>query len=132
MAHPPRIPVWLRCEQAVVYFVTLCVARREPVLANPQTLTALHTAAAKLEQWKILAAVLMPDHLHFMATPVSDRNANVSDCSAALKRWIRQELNAPSKWQPGFRPLTAKRRIAAEQVVVLTGESGSRRLGKNL
>src|SRR3954454_632805 len=101
MAHPPRIPVWLRCEQAVVYFVTLCVARREPVLANPQTLTALHTAAAKLEQWNILAAVLMSDHLHFMATPVSDRNANVSDCSAALKRWIRQELNAPWKWQPG-------------------------------
>jgi REP element-mobilizing transposase RayT len=45
--------------------------------------------------------VLMPDHLHAIITPCTDRAAKVSNCSAALKRWIRNELNAPWKWQPG-------------------------------
>jgi hypothetical protein len=31
MAHPPRIPVRLRDEQAVIYFVTICVADRKRV-----------------------------------------------------------------------------------------------------
>jgi REP-associated tyrosine transposase len=101
MAHPPRIPVWLRSERSVIYLVTLCVASREPVLANQQTLIALRNTAARLEQWKILAAVIMPDHLHLIITPANDRNANVGDCSAALKRWIRQELKASWHWQPG-------------------------------
>jgi REP element-mobilizing transposase RayT len=101
MAHLPRVPVWLRWEQSVIYFVTLCVANRQAVLANQEALDALKIAAEKLEHWKVLAAVLMPDHLHVIVTPVSDRDANISNCSAALKRWIRQELDASWKWQPG-------------------------------
>ena len=101
MGHPRRIPVWLRWEQSVIYFVTLCVADRKPVLANAATLSALQTAAEKLQHWKLIAAVIMPDHLHVIATPTQDREAKVSDLSAALKRWIRQELNAPWRWQAG-------------------------------
>jgi len=37
MAHPPRIPVWLRWNQEVVYFLTFCVAKRQNVLANDKT-----------------------------------------------------------------------------------------------
>ena len=101
MAHPPRIPVWLRWEQSVIYFVTLCVADRKPVLANPETLTALQSAARRLQHWQVIAAVVMPDHLHVIATPVKNRESKVSNLSAALKRWIRQELAASWKWQPG-------------------------------
>jgi REP element-mobilizing transposase RayT len=101
MAHPPRLPVWLRSEQSVIYFLTLCVANRQPVLANKETLHALKSAAKKLEQWRLLAAVIMPDHLHAIVTPSADRGAKLSNCSAALKRWIREELNADWKWQPG-------------------------------
>ena len=101
MAHPPRIPVWLRWEQSVIYFVTLCVAQRRPVLANEQTLNALQIATKKLQHWKVLAAIIMPDHLHAIVTPTTDRGAKLSDCSAALKRWLRQELHASWHWQPG-------------------------------
>jgi putative transposase len=101
MAHPPRIPVWLRWEESVIYFVTICVANREHVLANQQAFTAFKRVAAKLRDWTVLAAVLMPDHLHVIASPVEDRDAKVGNLAAALKRWMRQELDASWKWQPG-------------------------------
>ena len=68
MAHPPRIPVWLPSEQSVIYFLTLCVGNRKPVLANERALRALDAAAQKLKHWKLLAAVMMPDHLHAIVT----------------------------------------------------------------
>jgi REP element-mobilizing transposase RayT len=91
MGHPPRIPVWLRWEQRVIYFVTICVANREPVLA----------AVGKVQHWAVLAAVLMPDHLHVIVSPTDARDAKLGNFSAALKRWIRRELNAAWNWQPG-------------------------------
>jgi putative transposase len=85
----------------VIYFVTICVADREAVLANKRTLGALKTAAVRLHDWNLLAAVLMPDHLHVIVTPKKDRDARVGNFSAALKRWIRKDLDATWKWQAG-------------------------------
>ncbi len=99
MGHPPRIPVWLRWERSVVYFVTICVANGECVLANPETFAAFKNAVAKLRDWTVLAAILMPDHLHVIAAPTEDREAKVGNLSAAIKRWMRQKLNASWKWQ---------------------------------
>ena len=101
MGHPPRIPVWLRLDQTVVYFVTICVADRKPVLANEKALLAFRNAATRLRLWRVLSAVLMPDHLHVIVSPTEDREAKVGNCSAAIKRWIRQELDASWHWQPG-------------------------------
>jgi hypothetical protein len=101
MGHPPRIPVWLRWEQRVIYFVTICVANREPVLANERDFSAFKAAVTKLQHWTVLAAVLMPDHLHVIASPTDARDAKLGNFSAALKRWIRRELNAAWNWQPG-------------------------------
>jgi REP-associated tyrosine transposase len=85
----------------VIYFVTICVADRKEVLANAKALNALKTAARRLEHWRVIAAVLMPDHLHAVVTPKEDRAAKLGDLSAALKRWIRQELKANWRWQAG-------------------------------
>ncbi|HEY4283875.1 MAG TPA: hypothetical protein VGM62_12490 [Chthoniobacterales bacterium] len=49
----------------------------------------------------MLSAILMPDHLHAIVTPTEDRDAKLSNCSAALKRWLRSELHATWKWQSG-------------------------------
>jgi REP-associated tyrosine transposase len=43
----------------------------------------------------------MPDHLHVFASPTDARDAKLGNFSAALKRWIRRELNASWNWQPG-------------------------------
>ena len=101
MGHPPRIPVWLRWEQRVIYFVTICVANGEPVLANEPAFRAFKNAVAKLERWTVLAAVLMPDHVHVIVSPLDARVPKLGNFLAALKRWIRRELNATWNWQPG-------------------------------
>jgi|ERR671937_377829 REP element-mobilizing transposase RayT len=106
MAHPPRIPVWLPWNQSVTYFVTICVADRKAVLANERAFAAFRRAAAKLKHWKVLAAVLMPDHLHVIATPTEDRDARIGNFSAAIKRWMRQELQGSGK--RGACPTTAE------------------------
>jgi putative transposase len=101
MGHPPRIPVWLGLEQSVIYFVTICVQNRQPVLANIQTLEALKIVTARFRDWKILAAMIMPDHVHVITTPTQGRDAHLGNFSAALKRWMREELRAEWKWQGG-------------------------------
>ena len=101
MGHPPRIPVWLAWEQSVIYFVTICTADRKAVLANLETFCAFKFAASKLQDWHVLAAIVMPDHLHIIVTPIKNREANVGNFSAALKRWMREQLGTSWQWQPG-------------------------------
>jgi REP element-mobilizing transposase RayT len=101
MGHPPRIPVWLPWETSVIYFVTICTTDRKPVLANPAVFRAFKVATSKLRNWCVLAAVFMPDHVHVIVVPTNNREAKLGNFSAALKRWMREELNASWKWQSG-------------------------------
>jgi putative transposase len=100
MGHPPRIPVWLKWDQEVVYFLTFCVAGRRKVLANDEAFAAFEAAIARLTNWNVIAAVLMADHAHLLIAP-HDREAAVGNASGAIKRWIRQRMNAEWQWQPG-------------------------------
>lgn len=101
MAVPPRIPVWLRWEQEVVYFVTINVQARRRVLANPPAFAAWQATVARLTKWTVLAGVMMPDHLHLLTFP-HDRDADVGNFSAALKRWMRQQARRTDwRWQAG-------------------------------
>jgi hypothetical protein len=43
------------------------------VLANRAALDAFKLAASKLQHWHVLAAVLMPDHLHVLVAPTNER-----------------------------------------------------------
>lgn len=101
MAVPPRIPVWLRWDQEVVYFVTINVAERRRVLANPPAFTAWQNAVARLNKWTVEVGIMMPDHLHMLVYP-HDRNADVGNLSGAIKRWVRQQARRTDwHWQPG-------------------------------
>ena len=101
MGHPLRIPVWLQWDQRVVYFITFCVADRAKVLDNERAFDAFKSAVSKLRGWSVIAALVMPDHIHLLAAPDEDREAKVGDLIGALKRWTRQTLNARWQWQPG-------------------------------
>ena len=85
----------------MIYFVTICVEDRQSVLANDAAFDSLKTAIAKLRHWRVLAAMLMPDHLHIIVAPTQDRDAKLGNFSGALKRWMRRELSASWSWQPG-------------------------------
>src|SRR4029077_17981823 len=90
----------LRWKQSVIYLVTICAKDRKRVLANDAAFNAFKNAAAKLREWRVLAAILMPDHLHIVVAP-RERDARLGNFSAALKRWMRKELNASWERQLG-------------------------------
>src|SRR5439155_17076248 len=75
MGHPPRLPVWLRWDQSVIYFVTNCVADRKPVLANNQAFHAFSLAASKLRECKVMAVIFMPNNLHVVFPPTKKRKS---------------------------------------------------------
>lgn len=85
----------------MIYFVTICVANRRGVLGTEAAFKAFKVAVGKLDKWKVLAAMLMPDHLHVIAAPINNRDTKLGNFSGALKRWMRQELNSTWTWQPG-------------------------------
>ncbi len=89
MSRPPRIPNWLSWEKRTIYFITLCIEARKPVLANVQAWTICRAVFDKLDRWKILSAIAMPDHLHILTAPVN-RDASISDFSKWFKRWFNE------------------------------------------
>ncbi len=110
MSRPPRIPNWLRWEQSTIYFVTFCVTPRKAVLANERAWQVCRNVLAKLDQWTILAAIAMPDHLHLLVAP-ADRDASMSAFAKWFKRWFDDEYRTGSsvdsktrsrwQWQEG-------------------------------
>jgi REP element-mobilizing transposase RayT len=101
MARPPRIAVWLRDDQTVTYFITLCVEERRSVLANPTAFEAIRTFCRANKNWRTIAAVAMPDHFHAVVCPTKDREAKITQFSAGLKRFVRSQTQAAWKWQEG-------------------------------
>ncbi len=109
MAHPPRIPVWLTQDQPVIYFVTICECKRRPAWNNTEFFEAFEHAVQKLEDrqlWFVRSAVVMPDHLHLLASPLKSRDQQVGNLSGALKRWTRAASSTSSSdsdwdWQAG-------------------------------
>ncbi len=115
MARPPRIPCFLPEDQAVVYFATLCVDKRERVLDNPPTFNVIQSFCLKNQGWKVLAAVVMPDHLHVLVAPLH-RETKITQFSADLKRFVRKTIRADWKWQEGvFDRLLRREEAAADK-----------------
>jgi REP element-mobilizing transposase RayT len=101
MGRPPRIPVWLADGQAITYFITLCVSDRKAVLDNANTFGAIKTFCVENKNWRTIAAVIMPDHVHALIRPHEGRDGRVTQFSAGLKRFVPKQPNANWKWQDG-------------------------------
>ncbi len=78
--------------------MTFNVAARQRVLANAPAFAAFQIAIGKLTAWTVIAGVMMPDHIHVLAAP-HDRDADVGNFSAAIKRWVRQQARHDWRWQ---------------------------------
>jgi putative transposase len=113
MGHPPRIPVLLGLDQSIIYFVTFCVEGRRHVLNNDDAFAAFCQAIAGLD-WHIIAAVVMPDHVHLLAGPTK-RDLVVGQLSAAIKRRMRKDVRADWQWQPGCFDRLLRREESAEE-----------------
>jgi len=103
MAEPPRLSaIRLPWENSIIYFVTTCVKDRRKVLATSEVFEAIKTAVPQLLKWYVLAGVIMPDHVHWVVSPVEDRELSVGDFSHGFKRTLRKHLSSQSwEWQRG-------------------------------
>ena len=103
MAQPPRLPaILLPWDKSVVYFVTFCVMDRRKVLANRTTFEAIKNAIRELTRWQTVAGVVMPDHVHFIVSPVEERDLWIGDFATGFKRVLRKQLGAQMwEWQRG-------------------------------
>jgi REP element-mobilizing transposase RayT len=50
----------------------------------------------KLDKWRILFAIAMPDHLHILAAP-TNRNASISDFAKWFKRWFHETYRTSNR-----------------------------------
>jgi putative transposase len=103
MAEPPRLPtIFLPWDKSIIYFVTMCVKDRRKVLANSHVFDAIKATITQLCKWHVLAGVVMPDHAHWVVSPVEDRDLSVGDFSHGFKRILRKGLGPQSwEWQRG-------------------------------
>src|ERR1035437_5402183 len=93
MGEPPRLSqILLPREKAIIYFVTLCVKRRRPVLDNAAVFQGINEALSEIEKWRVIAGVVMPDHVHFVITLTEDRGISAGDFAPGFKRLLRKRL----------------------------------------
>ncbi len=103
MGEPPRLSeIQLPWEKSIIYFGTLCVKDRRQVLANTKVFEAIKTTIDQVRKWHVLAGVIMPDHSHWIVSPVENRGLSVGDFSTGFKRVLRKTLGSQSwEWQRG-------------------------------
>jgi REP element-mobilizing transposase RayT len=102
--HLPHVTPFAK---APIYFFTACTASRQKVLANRSAVGALVDVwrkSADHNGWFVGAYVVMPDHVHFFASPRTDADERSVWCKAwksissrAIMRLLGLE---PPLWQP--------------------------------
>ncbi len=98
--HPTRLERIYKASPS--YFLTLCTQDRVRVLDNQTVLERMHTfAEGSAERYGVFVGcyLLMPDHLHLIATFSSATDVCLGDWVKALKRFVG---NCEFKWQRGF------------------------------
>jgi putative transposase len=94
-----------------VYFITVCVAGRRPLLANSDSFAVLRSewaAARGRYGWTVGRFVVMPDHVHFFCVcDETEKAKSLSNFVGGFKQWTskailpRLGLRAPL-WQREF------------------------------
>jgi REP element-mobilizing transposase RayT len=98
--------VWL---ENPIYSITTDTKVRAPILANlacAEVLVSEWTSASARYGWGIGYYVIMPDHVHFFASP-SRSAATLSRLMQAWKGWTSKRIGKatglqPPLWQSGF------------------------------
>jgi putative transposase len=100
---------WVWSER-VVYFVTVCLAKRRPLLAKPATYKILADELGILTTrhgWAVGPYVVMPDHIHMFLGRHSLAAKSLSDAMGKWKEWTAKGILplvgvAAPLWQPEF------------------------------
>jgi REP element-mobilizing transposase RayT len=107
------------------YLITTAVYKRRPVLDQPQTAQIILHSLHWLESQKRItldAAVIMPDHLHFVATL---RQGSLSQLMRGFKSFTAKEINYclnrhGNFWQPQYHDHALRKDEDLNSVVLYT------------
>jgi len=107
--HLQRLDSIFPSIKSVVFFVTVCTHHREPVLAAPAVTEVLVGALKDSlvdHGWMVGRYVVMPDHVHFFASPCGDNAKRLSSFVGFWKRstatTIRKRTLPSFAWQREF------------------------------
>lgn len=98
--------VWI---ENPIYFLTVCVARRRPLLATPEIAEELRRAWAQspsLHRWAVGRYTIMPDHVHFFARAYPGAKP-LAGFVRDWKKWTSRQVSASLPvatpvWQPEY------------------------------
>ncbi len=100
---------WVYRTDPTVFFLTLCVEHRRPVLASAMAADVLVAAwhdASQVHGWAVGRYVVMPDHVHFFCTPYGNDPKSLSAFVGGWKTWTRRGLRRLGersfRWQAEF------------------------------
>ena len=99
--------VWQR---RPLYFITTCVAHRRPLLAASSVHAILREEWISWRVrhgWAVGRYVIMPDHVHFFAIPMSEGSRSLAATVGKWKEWTAKRIlklrgGAAPLWQPEF------------------------------
>jgi putative transposase len=78
-----------------VYFITACVAKRRPLLANDLAHVIFRDKWSGLSGrhgWAVGRYVVMPDHVHFFLRPLLDGAKPLSEIVGRWKEWTAKRI----------------------------------------
>ena len=94
---------------APLFFITCCVRDRRAVLANrdrAQVLVAAWERSPDVHGWFVGRYVVMPDHVHFFASPGNEGPKTLSRFVGDWKRWTARQMRETPlpdfEWQKEF------------------------------
>ena len=107
------------------YLITTAVHKRKPILDYPETAQIILSSLHWFESQKRIildAAVIMPDHLHFVAALQQD---SLERLMHSLKSYTAKKVNAllhrqGAFWQPQYHDHALRKDEALNEVVLYT------------
>ena len=107
--HLRRLDLIFERHRSPIFYLTNCVENRQPILANEMITTILVEAwrnSCDLYGWSIGRYIIMPDHVHFFASPGNREGSDLSSFMSKWKRWTQRQIRKSSAnsfaWQKEF------------------------------
>jgi REP element-mobilizing transposase RayT len=107
--HLRRLEQIFERHRTPLYYLTICVENRPPVLATQSIHDILFQAwkdAKVVHGWLAGRYVVMPDHVHFFCSPHAENKKDLSEFIGDWKNWTQLQINKPRlfyfDWQEDF------------------------------
>ena len=90
--HPVHMPNLYRQIEPVIVFLTVCAAKRRPVLSNSKMHELLAKAWTRSSDWLVGRHMIMPDHIHLFCSTAGFDAKNVKNWAAYWKGLVSRGL----------------------------------------